>query len=153
MGDRRLVLLLVVGLLARLLGIFFNGMVDLYEILLEWGFAVVREGLVDAFGINYGIFSYALFGAGAWAADLFPRFWWAPYKLIILAFDIGVFVALLKIVPTRKLAIVALYWLNPWFILHQAYHGFWEAPHILFGLLAVLAVRQGRREEWKWATV
>jgi hypothetical protein len=151
MGDRRLVLLLVAGLVVRLAGILFNGMGDLYQILLEWGFAVVHEGLVDAFAINYGIFSYALFGLAAWAAELVPRFWWAPYKLVILAFDIGVLVALLKIAPTRSLTIVALYWLNPWFILHQAYHGFWEAPHIFFGLLAVLAVRHDSRPEQKWA--
>ena len=44
-------------------------------------------------------------------------------------------------------AIVVLYWLNPWFILHEAYHGFWEAPHILCGALAVIAVSERRRGE------
>lgn len=122
--------------------------------MLDWGSAVRREGLVDAFGVNYGIFSYALFGAAAPAAELVPRLWWAPYKLIILIFDIAVLAALLRIVPPeqRRLALV-LFWLNPWFVLHEAYHGFWEAPHILFGLLAVIAAARVSRRELKWALV
>ena len=138
--------LFLLGLAVRLAGTLFNGITDLYQILLDWGFSVHRDGLVSAFRINYGILSYAMFGLAAAGAESIPRFWWAPYKLIILAFDIALLLVLLRIVPPerRKLAL-ALYWLNPWFVLHEAYYGFWEAPHILFGLLAVLVVRRTNR--------
>ena len=135
--------LFLVGLIARLAGVFFNGMADLPQMLLDWGFSVVRHGLAAAFSINYGVLSYAAFGVAAAAAELVPRFWWAPYKLIILAFDIAVLLALVHIVsPDRRRLALVLYWLNPWFVLHEAFQGFWEAPHILCGLLAVLAARR-----------
>lgn len=154
MNRGRFIQLFVLGLALRVPGLLFNGMADLYQILLEWGASVVRDGLVDAFAINYGIFSYALFGIAAWAADLVPRFWWAPYKIIILAFDVAVLIALLRIVPAeRRTAVVFLYWLNPWFVVHEAYHGFWEGPHILFGLLAVLAAMRIERIEWRWGAI
>ena len=57
-----------VGLVVRLAGMFFNGVGDLNQILLDWGFAVHRHGLVEALGINYGVLSYALFGRAAAAA-------------------------------------------------------------------------------------
>ena len=136
MNERRLVQFFALGLAARLAGIFFNAVSDIYQMLLEWGFTVWRDGVVDAFSVNYGIFSYALFGVAASAADVAPRFWWAPYKLIILAFDVAVLVVLCRLVPPEKRKLVlVLFWLNPWFVLHEAHHGFWEAPHILFGLL------------------
>lgn len=135
--------LFVAGFLLRLGGLFFNGMVDLDEMLLDWGAAVARYGLADAFGINYGVFSYAAFGLAAAAADVMPRFWWAPYKLLVLGFDLGVLAALRQLVPRRAWTVVlALYWVNPWFVLHEAYHGFWEAPHVLMGLASVLALRR-----------
>jgi len=137
--------LFVAGLLLRLGGLFFNGMVDLDEMLLDWGAAVARYGLADAFGINYGVFSYAAFGLATAGADLMPRFWWAPYKLLVLGFDLGVLAALRQLVPRRAWTVVlVLYWVNPWFVLHEAYHGFWEAPHVLMGLTAVLALRRLR---------
>jgi hypothetical protein len=150
-SQRRFALLFAAGLALRLPGLWFNGIGDLYQILLEWGASVHRYGLVDAFAINYGIFSYALFGIAAWGADLIPRFWWAPYKIIILAFDIAVLFALCRIAPRdKRTAVAAMYWVNPWFILHEAYHAFWEGPHILLGLLAVLAARHIRQSVWRW---
>src|SRR4029079_1536641 len=104
-------LLFVLGLAVRLAGALFNGMVDLHQILLEWGFGVRRDGLVAAFHINYGILSYAAFGVAAWAGELVPRFWWAPYKLIILGCDIAILVVLLRIVPPqRRMLVLLLYW-------------------------------------------
>ena len=74
-----------------------------------------------------------------------------PYKIIILAFDIAVLFALCRIAPRdKRTAVAAMYWVNPWFILHEAYHAFWEGPHILLGLLAVLAARHIRRSAWRW---
>jgi hypothetical protein len=151
MTRQRIVLLFVCGALLRAAGLLFNGMADLYQILLEWGANVAQLGVVNAFAINYGIFSYAFFGIAASLAELVPRFWWAPYKLIILGFDIGVLLALLRIArPEHRQLVFLMYWLNPWFVLHEAYLGFWEAPHILFGLLAVVAVLETPAEKWKW---
>ena len=60
-----------------------------------------------------------------------------------LLFEIGVLFALLRFVPARWSRVVWIAcWLNPWFIWHGAFQGFWEGPHILFGLLAVLALRR-----------
>jgi len=149
-SARRLFLL---GLIVRLAGLPFNGMADLYQILLDWGFGVHSRGLVAGFGINYGIFSYAFFGLAAGAAEAVPRFWWAPYKIIILAFDAGVLAALLRLVPRERwTAVMLMFWLNPWFILHEAYYGFWEAPHILCALAAVLVLSRSDRGR-AWAIV
>lgn len=156
MNDRRspLVQLFLLGLVFRLVGLLFNGMADLCQILLQWGFNVRRDGLIAAFDISYGIFSYGLYGLAARAADFVPRFWWAPYKLMILGFDIAVLLALLRLVPAgRKRLVLLLYWLNPWFVLHEAFHGFWEGPHVVFGLLAVLAAGGITRPGPRWFLV
>jgi hypothetical protein len=146
--------LFLLGLALRLGGLPFSGITDLYQMLLEWGAAVSREGLAKAFAVNYGILSYAAFGLATTLGEGVPRFWWMPYKLIVLAFDVGVLLLLLRLVtPERRPLVLCLYWLNPWFILHEAYHGFWEAPHILFGLLAVLAGVATRRSRRAWAAV
>jgi hypothetical protein len=144
----------VLGLTVRLAGVLFGGIHDLYQMLLDWGFAVHRDGLVQAFRVNYGILSYAFFGLAAAGAEALPRFWWAPYKLIVLGFDVAVFAALLRLVPPeRRHLVLFFYWLNPWFILHEAFHGFWEAPHILLGLLAVFVASAADRTRAAWAGV
>lgn len=143
--------LFALGLVARLGGLFFNGMADLYQILLDWGFSVWKHGLVAAFSINYGALSYAAYGLVVRAAEMIPRFWWAPYKLFIVGADVALLVALLQMVPRdRRTAVLVLYWLNPWFILHEPYHGFWEAPHILCGALAVIAVARTNGSPAAW---
>ena len=144
--------LFLIGIALRLPGLLFNGMADMYQILIEWGAAVHRLGLVEAFGVNYGIFSYAAFGAAERAAEWIPRFWWAPYKLMVIAFDAGACLALLALAaPSERRWLLVLVWLNPWFVLHGAYYGFWEGPHILCGLLAVLALRGVADERLGWA--
>jgi hypothetical protein len=151
-ASRFPVALFLLGLALRLPGLLFNGMGDLYQIILDWGAGVHHLGLVDAFGINYGILSYAAFGAAEAAAEWIPRFWWAPYKLLVIAFDTGVCLALLALVPPRdRRWLICLVWLNPWFIIHGAYHGFWEGPHLLFGLLAVLTLSRFADEQRAWA--
>ena len=141
-ASRFPIALFLLGIALRLPGLLFNGMADVYQILLEWGAAVHHLGLVDAFGINYGILSYAAFGVAEAAAEWMPRFWWAPYKLLVIAFDAGACLSLLTLVePRDRRWLLVLVWLNPWFVLHGAYYGFWEGPHLLFGLLAVTALR------------
>ena len=56
-ASRFPIALFLLGIALRLPGLLFNGMADVYQILLEWGAAVHHLGLVDAFGINYGILS------------------------------------------------------------------------------------------------
>jgi len=144
--------LFLLGIALRLPGLLFFGMADLYQILLEWGAAVHRVGLFQAFGINYGILSYAAFGAAETVAEWVPRFWWAPYKLLVIAFDAGACLSLLALVaPSDRRWLLLLVWLNPWFVLHGAYWGFWEGAHLLFGLLAVLALRRIADERCAWA--
>jgi hypothetical protein len=151
-ASRFPIALFLLGIALRLPGLLFNGMADVYQILLEWGAAVHHLGLVDAFGINYGILSYAAFGVAEAAAEWMPRFWWAPYKLLVIAFDAGACLALLALVePRDRRWLLVLVWLNPWFVLHGAYYGFWEGPHLLFGLLAVTALRRIADERMGWA--
>jgi len=146
------VALILLGLGLRLPGLLFNGMADPYQIIFEWGAAVHRLGLVQAFGVNYGILSYAAYGVFEAMAEWMPRFWWVPYKVGLIGFDLAACLALVALAdPRDRKWVVVLAWLNPWFILHGAYHGFWEGPHLLFGLLAVLALRRLRDERWAWA--
>jgi len=150
--SRFLIALFLLGVALRLPGLLFNGMADLYQILLEWGAAVHYLGLVDAFGVNYGILSYAAFGAAEVAGEWIPRFWWAPYKLLAIAFDAGACLSLLALVaPRDRRWLLVLVWLNPWFVLHGAYYGFWEGPHLLCGLLAVTGLRRIADERLGWA--
>src|SRR5688572_15392832 len=119
--------LFAAGLALRLAGLLFNGMADIYQILLDWGFSVWKQGLVATFGINYGALSYAAFGFVVRGAELEPRFWWATYKLLIVAVDVGLLLALMQLVrPEQRKTVLVLYWLNPWFIVHEPFHGFWE---------------------------
>jgi hypothetical protein len=146
------VALILLGLGLRLPGLLFNGMADPYQIIFEWGAAVHRLGLVQAFGVNYGILSFAAYGLFEALAEWMPRFWWIPYKVGLIGFDLAACLALLALAdPRDRKWVVVLAWLNPWFILHGAYHGFWEGPHLLFGLLAVLALRRVQDMRWAWA--
>ena len=150
-ASRFPIALFLLGVALRLPGLLFSGMADVYQILLEWGAAVHHVGLVEAFGINYGILSYAAFGAAEVAAEWMPRFWWAPYKLLVLAFEAGACLALLALVaPNDRRRLLVLIWLNPWFVLHGTYWGFWEGPHLLCGLLAVTALRRIADERLGW---
>lgn len=148
------VALALLGLALRLPGLLVNGMLDLDEILLTWGAEVSHYGLAAAFRINYGLFSYAFYGPLFDLGVQMPRFWWAPYKLTEIAFEAGIAAALYVLLPPRlRWAALLLYWLNPWFILHGAYQGFWEGPHLLMALLAVLALRDLRDPRWAWLAV
>jgi len=146
------VALILLGLALRLPGLLFNGMADPYQIIFEWGAAVHRLGLVPAFGVNYGILSYAAYGVFEAMAEWMPRFWWIPYKIGLIGFDLAACLALVALAdPRDRKWVVVLAWLNPWFIVHGAYHGFWEGPHLLFGLLAVLALQRLSGERRAWA--
>ena len=146
--------LIGLGLALRLPGLALNGIADVFQMILDWGFDVVGLGHAEGFDINYGILSYAVFG---WAADLseaMPRFWWAPYKGFVIVAEAIVLAALMALVPrSRRRAVLCLYWLNPWFILHGAYQGFWEGGYLLCGLLAVLGVGRIRDRRQAWAVV
>ncbi len=153
-GGLLLVSLFVLGLVLRLSGLLFNGMHDLDEILFEWGSGVRVLGIARAFVENYGVFSYALYGLAVAMAEQVPRFWWAPYKLMEVSFETLVLAAMYLVLPAgRKKFALVLYWLNPWFILHGAWQGFWDGPHTLFALLAVLVLGKARQEKLGWVLV
>jgi hypothetical protein len=148
------VMLFAAGLLLRLPGLLFNGQHDLDQIIFAWGTAVKQLGLGAGFQDNYGPFSYALYGLSASLAEQLPRFWWLPYKLIEISLEVGVLVALYELLPKgRKSLALIVYWLNPWFILHGAWQGFWEGPHTLSALLAVLVLIRINRKDLAWAVV
>jgi hypothetical protein len=150
--QRTIIVLVVVGLLARLLGVLFNGMHDVDQIVLVWGMAVREEGLGPAFAGVYGVFSYALFGAAAEGVTLIPRFWWAPYKLIVIGSEAGIFACLVFLLPAgRRFWALPFFWLNPWFVVHGAWQGYWDGPYTLFGLLALVILRAVRGEVLAWA--
>lgn len=143
--------LFLIGLGLRLPGLMFNGMRDLDEITFEWGCGVRELGLAAAFNENYGIFSYALYGICVTLAEQLPRYWWAPYKLMEISFEAAVLLALYTLLPAgRKHLALLTYWINPWFILHGAWQGFWDGPHTLLALIAVICLGWVRRVRLSW---
>jgi len=150
-GILYLASLFALGFVLRLPGLLVNGTLDLDEIIIKWGSGVREWGLARGFAENYGVFSYALYGFAVTLAEQLPRFWWAPYKLMEVAFEVAVVIVLYKLLPPgrRHLALL-LYWINPWFALHGAWQGFWEGPHTLSALLAVLGLARLRSEKLAW---
>ena len=145
-----------IGLLLRLLGLLFNGMHDLPDVIFNWGGGTWQYGLAHLYIRNYGVFSYALYGIAFALAEHLPRFWWAPYKLVLVLLEIMVLLALLLLLPKgRRHWALSLYWVNPWLILHGGWQGFWDAPHTLFALLAALGFlwTTDERVAWTWVGI
>ena len=153
-GRAVLIGLFVLGLLLRLPGIFFNGQLDLDTLIFLWGTAVKQLGLGAGFQENYGPFSFAVYGISASLAEQLTRFWWLPYKVIEIALEIGLLVVLYQLLTEeRKRWTLIVYWLNPWFILHGAWQGFWEGAHTLCALLAVVVLVRTKQPRRAWLTV
>lgn len=139
------------GLLLRLVGVLFSGMHDVDQIVLVWGISVREQGLGQAFAGTYGVLSYAAFGAAAEGAAQTPRFWWAPYKLLEIASELGILGCLtLLLRPDLRWWALCLFWLNPWFVVHGAWHGFWDGPHTLFGLIGLVVLRASDASSRGW---
>jgi hypothetical protein len=146
--------LFAIGLLLRLFGLPFNGQHDLSTMVINWGGGICEYGLANLLVVTYGVLSYAVFGVAFQLAEHIPRFWWAPQKLFTIASEILVLVALRQLLPPgRRHWALLLYWINPWFILHGAWQGFWDGPHTFFGLLAVLCGRWVRDTRVAWTLV
>ncbi|HVZ19768.1 MAG TPA: hypothetical protein VG871_01830, partial [Vicinamibacterales bacterium] len=151
MSRRAIALAILAGLLLRVPGLFFNGMSDVFEFILDWGADVRALGLGAGFGVNYGVVSFAIFGFCARLAELMPRFWWVPFKIVTIGFELGVLLVLLRLcTPALTKRLLVAYWLNPWFIWHGAFQGFWEGPHLLLALLACLILRARDGDDWAW---
>lgn len=145
------VALLFLGFILRLGGLAFNGIHDLDQIIFEWGADVRELGIARAFRGIYGLFSYVLYGAAFASAEHIPRYWWVPYKLLELAVECGAFFTLHSLVNRQKRYLVLLmYWLNPWFILHGTWHGFWDGPHTLLALAAMASSQQISSAQVSW---
>lgn len=153
-GRSILIGLFAIGLVLRLPGILFNGQFDLDTLIFRWGAAVNQLGLGAGFQENYGPFSFAVYGLSAALAEQLPRFWWLPYKLIEIALEVGVLIVLYQLlaVDRKRLALI-VYWLNPWFILHGAWQGFWEGAHTLCALVAVLILARVKQPRRAWIGV
>jgi hypothetical protein len=137
-----IVALAVLGIVMRLPGIFVTAMYDVDEILLQWGAGVSAHGVGGAYRGIYGVFAYALAGAAYQLGELMPRFWNAPYKVVEILFEVGVVLVLWRIVPPRhRIAVLWMFWTNPWFALHGAWQGFWDGPHTMMALLAVYVLK------------
>lgn len=151
-GTLLLLGLFLIGFALRLPGLLFNGMGDLDEIHLVYGCSVRELGIAKGFGFDYGLFSYALYGIAVALAERLPRYWWAPYKLMEVSFEVAALLALYVLLPARRryLALI-MYWLNPWFILHGAWQGFWEGPHTLFALIGILCLGRVPQVKISWA--
>ncbi|MFC1804904.1 hypothetical protein ACFLZ3_03655 [Candidatus Omnitrophota bacterium] len=143
--------LFIAGLLLRLPGLFFNGIFDIDQFIFQWGSAARHLGTAQAFGRIYGFFSYLLFGFAAFLAEWIPRYWWAPYKLIEILFEAAILLALFRILPPRrKHFALFFFWLNPWFILHGAWQGFWDGPHVFFALICLLVFGWTHNDKLRW---
>jgi hypothetical protein len=146
--------LVLLGTSLRLAGLLFNGQHDLDVLIFDWGSAVWTSGIGTAFSGVYGAFMYGILGLAAGAAELIPRFWWAPIKLFEVGTELAILVVLALLLPAgRRHWALWLYWLNPWFILHGAWQGFMDGPHTLFGLLALLVIERIQRVRLRWLLV
>jgi hypothetical protein len=142
--------ILCLGLFLRLAGLFFSGMHDVDQIVLQWGGNVVQYGIGQIPIKTYGVLSYFFHGLAFAGAEIMPRFWWAPHKCFEVLFEAGILYALLVMAPQRRKQILYLYWLNPLFILHGAWWGYWDGPYVFFGLMAPVCLRLVPRRSWAW---
>jgi len=153
-NDRVNIALFLTGLIARVMGLAFQGIHDIDQILIDWGSTTLHAGLGKAFYGIYGVLSYLLAGGCVWVAEQIPRFWWAPYKITNIACEIGILFLLTRdLSPGDKRKVYWLYWLNPLFIIAGAWQGFWEGPYVFFGLLAARMLLLKVRMEIRWLLV
>jgi hypothetical protein len=151
--SRTVALLVLLGLALRLPGLLFIGQPDNYEMVIEWGERIRALGLARGFARIYGVLAYALLGWSAGLAEHWPRFWAAGHKIFEIGCEVGIVLIFLKLLQPRWAAVVLVaYWLNPWFIIHGAYHGFLDSPHVLLGLLAVVVLRRVGSSPAGWMT-
>jgi uncharacterized membrane protein len=145
------IFLFFLGLFLRLAGLPFNGMADLQQFIFNWGCGVRYLGLGEAFREIYGVFSYIFYALAAGLAELIPRFWWAPCKLLETLFEIAILFFLYRLLP-RKHRYLALfmYWLNPYFVIHGAFYGYWEGPHLFFCLAGLLCLKEMPQKGVAW---
>ena len=143
--------LVALGLALRLAGLLFKGTHDLDQLVLEWGAGVTQNGLGHTPIIIYGVLSYVFHGLAFFLAEPVPRFWWAPQKFFEILAEAGIFATIFHLLPTeRRKAAIWFYWLNPFFILSGAWDGFWDAPHTLAALLAILIIRRSKNARAGW---
>ena len=93
-------LLAALGILMRLPGIFVTGMYDLDEMLLQWGAGVSEHGVGGDIGHLRSVY-IRHFRSAYQLAELMPRFWSAPYKVVEILFEVCIVLVLCRIVPTR----------------------------------------------------
>jgi hypothetical protein len=87
--------------------------VDVYK---QWGDAVHESSLAAGFTGIYFPFQFQLFSLASSLAAHSGRnaFFWL--KVLNLVGDLGILSLLLISAPQRRLSVVLLYWINPWFV-------------------------------------
>jgi len=148
--------LFILGLVLRLAGAPFFGMGNV-NMIMSWSENALTHGLPKGYiegRVDYGPFSLGFFEFARSLAKYTPRFWWLPYKLIVIGFEVLVLLTLWRILPVkhRHFALI-LYWINPYFIFSGGWQGVWDATYVLWGLIAVLVVKELRNKRLAWALV
>ncbi len=129
-------LLFAVGLTLRFPGLFVEGMHDMKDAYYAWGKDVCEKGLSNAFYGVYFPITYIFYGIDACIAKTIPSLWFLPFKVSNLIFELAILKLLLVLFPNKKLQMLGLYWLNPWFIIISAWQGFWDSLMAFFILLS-----------------
>jgi hypothetical protein len=152
-GKWVLAAIFIIGLGLRLAGLGFNGTSDV-DLYLYKGYILNKLGVDQALrqvGYGYGPLSFAAFGIAAGQAGVLPRFWWVPINLMVILFELVILVLLIRLLPeTCKHLVLVMYWINPWFILHGSWHGFWDSPYTAFGLMAIICLKKMNKLRLSW---
>lgn len=152
--DKRFILfiLIQIGFLFRLAGIFFNGNQN-FDTYREWGIDTLTKGLADGFAGGYGPIAYLVMSWAEHFTYFIPSIWWLPYKASNLIFEVLILFLLFKLIPKNKLELTFMYWLNPWFLIPGSWEGFWDAPFMFFILLSLTVLDFAGKMKYKffWA--
>lgn len=156
--DKKLFLLLfVVGLVAKICMIFYEGQSDMliYQI---WGKSALQLGMVQAYRGIYFPVQYGVFELCEYFNTIFnipPDEYFIPYKLVNLIFDFILFVLLLTWLRKRKLSYFYgfLYWLNPYFLVVFSL-GYIDFQFSALLLMALIFLRDSpTRGNYFWAGI
>ncbi len=134
MRRKIFILLLIIGFILRLAGLFFDGNHN-YDSYKEVGQLVRNLGLADGYTPGYGPISQLIMGLCDYFVQFTPHIWWFPYKTANFIFECAILFFLLKLLKKYPFEVVILYWLNPWFLIPGAWQGFWDAGLGFFILL------------------
>ncbi|MBI3379830.1 hypothetical protein HY029_03695 [Candidatus Gottesmanbacteria bacterium] len=136
--------LLLLGLILRITGLFFNGTFDM-DPHLRWGTNTRVYGLAKGFEGLYFPIAYLIFAVASFFSALIPKLWFLPIKFANQIFEISTLILLIKLFPKKQFLILLIYWLNPWFIIEGAWLGYFDAGMAFFLLSAGIYLNRLQR--------